>query len=205
MNKLLLARPLLWLLVIFNGLGTIYGYMWYGHQLIYTIENYPDWLLPFVPDSPTASLFFTFALIFLLYPSFLSPLRSWPWLRATIEALGVITSIKYGIWAVTMIVWGAALGDQLNWQHYMLIASHLAMAVEAMLYVRHFSIVKTTALFALSWLLLNDTIDYSFGVFPWLPTELLAHLGAVCAFTFALSVASFGVTYALMKVRRQTS
>lgn len=49
----------LWLLLIINTFGTIYGYIWYQYQLIET----PPIFIPFVPDSPTASLFFVFVLI----------------------------------------------------------------------------------------------------------------------------------------------
>lgn len=47
------------LLLIINLLGTLYGYYWYKWQLVQT----PLHFLPFVPDSPTASLFFVFVLI----------------------------------------------------------------------------------------------------------------------------------------------
>ena len=51
-------RSFLWLLLIINVFGTIYGYIWYNWQLVET----PAIFLPFVPDSPTASLFFVFVL-----------------------------------------------------------------------------------------------------------------------------------------------
>ncbi len=47
-------KPFLWLLLFVNLLGTIYGYIWYLPQL----RNTPSQFLIFVPDSPTASLFF---------------------------------------------------------------------------------------------------------------------------------------------------
>ncbi|KPD00816.1 hypothetical protein LR69_00898 [Geobacillus sp. BCO2] len=51
---LLASRPVVWLLLFVNAAGTIYGYYWYRYQLADT----PPVFLPFVPDSPTASLFF---------------------------------------------------------------------------------------------------------------------------------------------------
>ena len=51
-------KSFLVLLFIINLFGTIYGYIWYGSQLKVTE---PIFYL-FVPDSPTASLFFTIAL-----------------------------------------------------------------------------------------------------------------------------------------------
>ena len=51
-------RTFLWILFTVNLLGTIYGYYWYKGQL----EITPVAFLAFVPDSPTASLFFCFAI-----------------------------------------------------------------------------------------------------------------------------------------------
>ncbi|WP_243855037.1 DUF1405 domain-containing protein [Halalkalibacterium halodurans] len=114
----------IWLLFIINLLGTIYGYIWYMPQLSET-----DWRLwPFVPDSPTASLFFTITLL-----SFIVGKR-WP----LIEALGAVTLFKYGIWAVVMIIAGKLSGGDLHWTSYMLITSHLGMALQTLLFSRYF-------------------------------------------------------------------
>ena len=85
---ILAHRSVLWMLLIVNVIGTIYGYIWYRYQLAET----PAIFLPFVPDSPTASLFFVLVLTaFLLRRHF--PL---------LEALAITTLVKYGIWAVVM-------------------------------------------------------------------------------------------------------
>lgn len=52
---LLASRSVVWLLFAVNAAGTAYGYYWYRYQLADT----PPLFLPFVPDSPTASLFFS--------------------------------------------------------------------------------------------------------------------------------------------------
>ena len=81
--SILANKNVLWLLFIINLLGTAYGYYWYGSQL----ENTPAIFLAFVPDSPTASLFFVFVLLgFLLRRNF-----------GLMEALAIITLFKYGI------------------------------------------------------------------------------------------------------------
>ncbi|MBW7473419.1 DUF1405 domain-containing protein [Paenibacillus oenotherae] len=182
---------MLWLLFLVNAAGTVYGYMWYGNQLEYTWNHHPLWQLIFVPDSPTASLFFTLSLLYLLFPHAGKPSKAFTAIRMGIEALAVVTSMKYGIWAVAMIVGGAAQGDTLEWQHYMLIASHLGMAIEALLYVRFMIFKRMAARLATYWLILNDTVDYTCMVFPWLPEELEDDLAAVAAFTFGLSIFSY--------------
>ncbi len=59
-NKLwqytLYQRSWLMMLLICNILGMIYGYIWYGEQLSHT----PWQFKIFVPDSPTATLFFSY-------------------------------------------------------------------------------------------------------------------------------------------------
>ena len=80
------CRPVLLLLFAVNLFGTIYGYWWYVPQLVDT----PAAFLLFVPDSPTASLFFVFVLA-----AFLAG-RNWP----LMEALAIVSLVKYGIWAV---------------------------------------------------------------------------------------------------------
>nr|WP_221401230.1 DUF1405 domain-containing protein [Paenibacillus phyllosphaerae] len=184
----------MWLLFVVNTLGTIYGYIWYGEQLQFTLENHPAWQLVFVPDSPTASLFFTLSLLYLLFPLKPQAGLAARVLRQIIEALGVVTSIKYGIWAVAMILAGAAKGDQLVWQQYMLIVSHLGMAIEALLYARFFVFGRIAALAATCWLWLNDTVDYHYGVYPWLPEVLDEIVSTVRNFTYGLTLFSFLLT-----------
>lgn len=198
----LINRAMLWLLLIVNALGTLYGYYWYGNQMVYTVETQSAWQVVFVPDSPTASLFFTLSLLFLLFPRLAGSGTAGLTIRSIIEALGVVTSIKYGIWAVTMILAGSAQGDHLEWEHYMLIASHLGMAFEAMLFVRYMVFGRFMAFLALLWLLLNDTIDYTFFVFPWLPDVLDDDLSAIQTFTMGLSVISLLVTWLLIAYRK---
>ena len=75
------------ILLIVNILGTIYGFIWYGNQLKETSPIF--W--PFVPDSPMASSFCV------CFNCFLAK-RNW----GLIEALAIVTLIKYGIWAVVV-------------------------------------------------------------------------------------------------------
>ncbi|WP_138492943.1 DUF1405 domain-containing protein [Paenibacillus pinistramenti] len=197
-SERVLTRPaLLWFLLVCNLLGTVYGYIWYGSQLEYTSQHEPDWLLIFVPDSPTASLFFSLALVFLIFQDRMG--AKWLPLRMIIEALGVVTSIKYGIWAVTMIFAGFAQGDELVWKDIMLSASHLAMAAEALLFLRFFVCGTAAVLIAGVWTLLNDTIDYTYGVFPWLPAPLGDDLTAVQNFTFLLTLCCIALSWILVR------
>src|SRR5699024_12279912 len=99
---------------------TIYGYYWYKYQLETTLFIF----IPFVHDSPTASLFFTIFLLFFMFDKHVT----------YIEALVITSLIKYGIWAVVMNILTLIITGSLDWQGYMLIASHGAMAIQGVLY-----------------------------------------------------------------------
>ncbi|MCM3566801.1 DUF1405 domain-containing protein [Neobacillus mesonae] len=177
---LLAARPTLVLLLIVNILGTIYGYYWYGWQL----KDTPAIFLPFVPDSPTASLFFVFVLIAFLFKG------NWPLL----EALAIVTLFKYGIWAVVMNILVYFVQGGLDWTSYMLIISHFAMAVEGILFAPFYRFNWRHLAFAAIWTLHNDVIDYVFFMMPryQMLDQFMPEIGY---FTFWLSVLSIGIAY----------
>ncbi len=204
--SLLLNRSFLWLLFVVNGLGTIYGYIWYGNQLVDTLNTHPLWRIVFVPDSPTASLFFTLYLLFLLFPNrSCNPGRPYRVVRMAVEAFAVLTLFKYGIWAVAMNAAQGLQGDPLDWQNWMLIVSHASMAIEGLLYVRFMIFGRAAALAVLGWLLLNDTMDYGYGVYPWLPRVLSDDLATIENFTIGLSVASYLVASIALTIKRITA
>ncbi|WP_028544278.1 DUF1405 domain-containing protein [Paenibacillus taiwanensis] len=201
-------RWVLWTLFLTNLAGTIYGYYWYKYQLVDTWDNFPKWQIVFVPDSPTASLFFSLALLFLLFP-ITKPKKWLSAARVVIEALAVVTSIKYGVWACAMILAGAYQGDPMIWQDWMLIGSHLAMAIEAVLFVRLFRFAGISLSVAAAWTWLNDYVDYKYGVYPYLPQALWDDVSTVSTFTIVLtgmSVLTAGVAcYYRFKQERMTN
>ncbi|MGV3240664.1 DUF1405 domain-containing protein [Streptococcus hyovaginalis] len=73
-------RSFIGLLLEMNLFGTLYGYYLYRYQLAET----PAKFLLFVPDSPTASLFFVLVLIAILWR------KDWP----LIEALALVKLFK---------------------------------------------------------------------------------------------------------------
>ncbi|ASK63349.1 hypothetical protein CFK37_14880 [Virgibacillus phasianinus] len=170
------------LLFLINLFGTIYGYIWYKFQLAIT----PDIFLIFVPDSPTASLFFTIVLFFFLFK------KNVPY----IEALAVITMFKYGVWAVVMNIFTLIETGSLGWQGYMLIASHGAMAIQGLLYAPYYRIKLRHIAVAAIWTLHNDIIDYVFGMMP-VYASLSEYMNEIGYFTFWLSVFSIFIAYLL--------
>jgi uncharacterized membrane protein YpjA len=177
---LLASKPFLWLLLVVNIFGTVYGYMWYGSQLVDT----PAVFLPFVPDSPTASLFFVFVLIaFLLGKNWL-----------LMEALAIVTLFKYGIWAVVMNLLVLITSGYLHWTGYMLMASHLAMAVQGVLYAPFYRFKLWHLAAAGIVALHNEIIDYVFMMMPRYQ-QLSLYMKEIGYFTFWLSILSIGIGY----------
>jgi uncharacterized membrane protein YpjA len=177
---ILANRNVLLLLLIVNIIGTLYGYYWYGWQLADT----PTKFLLFVPDSPTASLFFVFVLIAFLLK------RNW----GLMEALAIVTLFKYGIWAVIMNLLVLVETGELDWLSYMLIGSHFAMAVQGILYAPFYRIKVWHIIVTAIWTLHNDVIDYVFMMLPRYPV-LDLYTPQIGYFTFWLSILSVGIAY----------
>lgn len=174
-------RWFLWLLLIINLLGTIYGFIWYGNQLADT----PAYLRIFVPDSPTGSGLFTLVLFTYLVGRHIPIL----------EALAGITNFKYGVWAVAVIVAGWMFGNEIRWQDIMLMVSHTGMAVESVLYSRFYKLSWLPVGIAALWTLNNDFLDYVMDIHPWLPDVLVPFTGIVGLFTVLLSLISIAIIW----------
>jgi uncharacterized membrane protein YpjA len=174
-------RWFLWTLFIINFLGTIYGFVWYGNQLAET----PAYLRIFVPDSPTGSGLFALVLLTYLLGRHIPVL----------EALASITNLKYGVWAVAVIVAGWMLGDRVNWQDVMLLVSHSGMAAESILYARFYRLSWLPVGIAALWTLNNDFLDYVMDIHPWLPQVLEPFEGYVGLFTVMLSLLSISLIW----------
>lgn len=176
-------KPILMIMFLINFFGTFYGYYWYRYQL----SDTPAHFYIFVPDSPTASLFFLIVLLgFLVRKNF--PL---------IEALAIVTLFKYGIWAVIMNILVLMINGNLPWEGYMLIASHFGMAIQGLLYSPYYRFKAWHLLVAALWTLHNDVIDYVFGMMPRY-SLLMDYINQIGYFTFWLSIISLLIAYSLV-------
>src|SRR5699024_4314562 len=116
-------------LLVVNLFGTVYGYIWYESQLTIT----PIYFMLFVPDSPTATLFFTVWILFYLFIT--RTLYLFDTSTSYIVVLALTSLLKYCLCAVVMNVLTLIVEGTLSWQGYMLIASHGAMALQGLLYI----------------------------------------------------------------------
>ncbi|WP_144511348.1 DUF1405 domain-containing protein [Bacillus sp. FJAT-22090] len=186
LKVILYNKSFMWLLFIVNLLGTIYGYYWYGSQLAITEPKF----YIFVPDSPTASLFFTLALLGWLFK------KNW----RLIEALALITLVKYGVWAVIMNIWTYIETGSIGWMGWMLVVSHFAMALQAILYIPFYRFAWVSILIASVWTLHNDVIDYVFDQMP-IYRSLYIYADQVGYFTFWLSIACIAIAIGVYQKR----
>ncbi|WP_391121763.1 DUF1405 domain-containing protein [Psychrobacillus sp. L3] len=174
LKVILYNKSFMWLLFFVNLLGTIYGYYWYGSQLAITKPIF----YIFVPDSPTASLFFTIALLGWLLR------KNWK----LVEVLALITLVKYGLWAVVMNIWTYIETGSIGWMGWMLVISHFGMALQGILYMPFYKFKWVHILIASIWTVHNDIIDYVFDQMP-IYRSLNVYANQIGYFTFWLSIA----------------
>lgn len=149
----LYQRSWLMMLLICNILGMIYGYIWYGEQLSHT----PWQFKIFVPDSPTAILFLVISISLILIRK----------QNSIIDALAFVTLFKYGIWAVIMNILFIIEQGDITVNGRVLMFSHSIMAVQAIYFYPRFKRSMIGISVAMTWVFLNDYIDYFHLQFPY--------------------------------------
>ena len=112
------------------------------------------------------------------------------------EALAIITLFKYGVWAVIMNLLTLVTTGSLSWQGYMLIASHLGMAIQGILFAPFYRIKPWHLVFAAIWTIHNEIIDYVFEMMPRYG-DLMQYMNSIGYFTFWLSIVSIWVGWYL--------
>ncbi|HDF7532230.1 TPA: DUF1405 domain-containing protein [Staphylococcus aureus] len=149
----LYQRSWLMMLLICNILGMIYGYIWYGEQLSHTPWHFKI----FVPDSPTAILFLVISISMILIQK----------QNSIIDALAFVTLFKYGIWAVIMNILFIIEQGDITVNALILMFSHSIMAVQAIYFYPRFKRSMIGISVAMTWVFLNDYIDYFHLQFPY--------------------------------------
>jgi uncharacterized membrane protein YpjA len=152
-----LGLRFVWLVVAVNGLGTAFGFYYYG--LNPTIPGFvegqfalePLVMWPFVPDSPVATLFIALAF------------GAWAVGRANeyLTALAFFGCLKLGAWTPFVLL--AFKGDftYLHWAMYnFLFWSHLAMVLQGFVLHRIGDFPVKAVAVAATWYLANDVVDY---------------------------------------------
>ncbi|HDG8471885.1 TPA: DUF1405 domain-containing protein [Staphylococcus aureus] len=169
----LYQRSWLMMLLICNILGMIYGYIWYGEQLSHTPWHFKI----FVPDSPTAILFLVISISMILIQK----------QNSIIDALAFVTLFKYGIWAVIMNILFIIEQGDITVNGLILMFSHSIMAVQAIYFYPRFKRSMIGISVAMTWVFLNDYIDYFHLQFPYYDF-ITTHVWQICVLSCCLSV-----------------
>jgi uncharacterized membrane protein YpjA len=204
---------LAWLLVA-NATAFLVGVRFYVDSSP-SLREVPTLLYPLFGDSPMALALATLSLATLL-PNLGRPARAAPTNRplAYLHTLAFVWLVKYGVWTVLALnlrvdlylgVSGAAL-----WDYWGIVLTHLLFLAEAAA-IPYYGRTTPGALgLALVALLVNDLVDYGFGLYalaeaaglagplglvgPLYPPLRYEALGTVLpAATVALSVATVGL------------
>lgn len=140
-------------LVVVNLLGSVYGYYWYSGQLKATPVSL--WLFTF--DSPLSTTFFAFALIGLL-----TGIDS-----KLLQLIAYTGVIKFGIWAAIIILDYWIAGGAPTIIVGMLLLSHLGMAIEGWVFLRHLYVPLWSLMGLALWFGIGDYLDYVIGIHPY--------------------------------------
>ncbi|MGM0372424.1 MAG: DUF1405 domain-containing protein [Halobacteriota archaeon] len=133
-------------IALINFIGTAFGFWYYRIQ--FEATALVAW--PLVPDSPVATLFVGLSLLAYRFDF------DADWLHA----LGFFGALKLGLWTpfVQLVLNGPA--GVPAWLYVFLVASHLAMAVEAFVIHRYATFSIPAVAVAAFWYGLNDLVDY---------------------------------------------
>lgn len=179
---------LLYVLILVNIAGTLFGFWYYRFQLPAT----PIYKVIFVPDCPLYALMFAILLTAYIFYEKKSGVL------AVVTFVGLI---KYGFWTVLVVALYREYyfaSDPLLYS--VLFILHVGMILEAFIIPHIFKFTKWTLFFALGWFLLNDVMDYFFGTAPYLPD--VSFFGFLTVESFMATVLL--VIYEIRFIRRKS-
>jgi len=174
---------LLYVLVLVNLAGTLFGFWYYRFQLPET----PVYKMIFVPDCPLYALLF--AVLVAAYVFSEKKCR----MLATLTFVGLI---KYGFWTVLVVTLYRDYyftNDPLLYSVLFLL--HIGMILEAFIIPQIFRFTEGTLSVALVWFLLNDMMDYFFGTAPYLPDSSFFGFLRVESFFMTVLLVLYGTKF----------
>ncbi len=141
-------------LIIINLVGSVYGYYWYSGQLAITPVSL--WLFTF--DSPFSTTLFALALIGILIG----------YENRLLQVIAYTGVIKFGIWASVIIIdYWVNGGGSPTLIVALLLLSHLGMALEGWIFIRHLYVPPWNVIALALWFGAGDYLDYVKGIHPY--------------------------------------
>ncbi len=176
-----MKSPLLFLVMLINVAGAIFGFFYYQGLLSASPLRY--W--PFIPDSPASTSLFA-AAILLLY---LGLKLDWFMYAASVYVM------KYGLWTLFVILFYSDyfLAPPLRPFYVTMLILHSGMVIEPILLLPSIERKKQHLAFV-TWFLLNDYLDYEVGTHPLIGYPFNG-LRLVEIFSVASSIAICALAY----------
>lgn len=193
------APSLVWLLVA-NVFAVLVGVRYY----VETMPEVSTFLWPLYADSPAAVFLMSLSLATLL-PFVGRRLSAVPRTRvlAYLHTLTFVWLLKMALWTVVALNLGFDVYFPAAWAYFGIIVTHLGFAAEAYLIPHYGATTRGALAFALAVALLNDVLDYGFGLYPPLRYDPGA---ALVVATVGLSVLAVALaSHALDRVPAQTA
>jgi uncharacterized membrane protein YpjA len=186
-QKILSSKKLLWLILIGNLIGAVYGFVfYYGAKF----SSVPLHLWLFLPDCPLFSLFFALAVLLILLKKE----------NSHYFFFTLIGSLKYGFWTVFVLLY-------YNWFYFtpensfmyaVLLIAHIFLFIESFLLIKKIKFKLYYLIPSLVFFLANDFSDYFLNTYPPLP---LSELNFMFYFTLISSLFFTVIAFLLVKKR----
>jgi uncharacterized membrane protein YpjA len=157
LKDLLMDRRTLYLVIVTNILGTLFGFYYYLPQIS---ENNPLFWI-FIMDSPLSTLFIATSLLLHIKNR----------QKKFLDYLAFIGNFKYGIWTVFVLFhyFESFLAMRGTLLFSFLAVSHLLMFFQAFLVLDYLEFDYRYLAAAASFFLVNDILDYGLGIHSTLP------------------------------------
>jgi uncharacterized membrane protein YpjA len=185
----LTSGPNLVALLCVNAVALLVGVRFYVAEMV-TVST---WLWPLFVDSPVA-LFLAILSLVTLVPALGRGLDAMPANRllAYLHTLAFVWLVKMGLWTALALGIGFDHYFPAPWDFFGIIATHLAFVAQALLLPYYGWTTRGALAVALGLALLNDVVDYGFGLHPPLRYDpgLLLPAGTVVLSVAAVSLAT---------------
>lgn len=191
-TKIFENREFLILLALINFAAGIYSFSYYAPQLSRT--NPLFWF--FVADCPVYSIMF--GTVLFIRASVTRNKNNF--LKASFPFLLIISlaaNLKYGLWTMAVFfISGVTLGYEIFF------ASHFLLMAETTVFFRKIKFEPKHLAFCICWLLLNDFLDYGFGLHPAFDTK---HFQEVAAVSLASTIVFSAIVFIFFSKKEKAS
>jgi uncharacterized membrane protein YpjA len=184
----LTQAPNLVALLLVNAVALLVGIRFYVAEMVDT----STWLWPLFADSPVA-LFLAICSLITLLPALGDSLDSVADNRvlAYLHTLAFVWLVKMGLWTALALGLGFDRYYPAPWDFFGIIFTHLAFVGQALLIPYYGKTTRGALAVALAVALVNDVVDYGFGLHPPLRYEpgLALPVGTVILSVAAVALA----------------